>query len=47
MSSNIPILKSKEIERILSKIGFEFFRQTGSHKIFVKDKYQVVVPFHN
>lgn len=47
MSSNIPILTSKEIERILRRIGFELYRQTGSHRIFVKDNYQVVVPFHN
>jgi predicted RNA binding protein YcfA (HicA-like mRNA interferase family) len=47
MSSNIPILTSKEIERILKKIGFELYRQTGSHRIFVKDNFQVVVPHHS
>ncbi len=47
MSSNIPILTSKEIEKILLRIGFIFYRQTGSHRIFVMDEYQVVVPHHN
>jgi predicted RNA binding protein YcfA (HicA-like mRNA interferase family) len=47
MSSNIPVLTSKELERILLRIGFELFRQAGSHRIYVKDQYQVVVPFHN
>jgi len=47
MSSNIPVLTSKEIERILQKIGFLFYRQTGSHRIFVKDELQVIVPYHN
>jgi predicted RNA binding protein YcfA (HicA-like mRNA interferase family) len=47
MSGNIPILTSKKIEKFLYQIGFEFHRQTGSHRIFVKDNFQVVVPFHN
>ena len=47
MSDELPVLKSKEVVRILEKIGFHFYRQKGSHKIFVKDDYQVVVPMHN
>lgn len=47
MSSNIPILTSKEMEKILLRIGFIFYRQTGSHRIFVMDEYKVVVPHHN
>jgi predicted RNA binding protein YcfA (HicA-like mRNA interferase family) len=47
MSGVIPVMKSKEIERILHKLGFQFFRQTGSHRIFVKGELQVVVPHHN
>jgi predicted RNA binding protein YcfA (HicA-like mRNA interferase family) len=47
MSGIIPSLTSKEIEKILHRIGFIFYRQTGSHKIFVKNELQVVVPHHN
>lgn len=46
MSTTIPILKPKEVIRILLKLGFEFYRQTGSHRIYVKDELQVVVPYH-
>lgn len=42
-----PSLTSKEIVKILNKIGFEFFRQKGSHQIFVKDDKLIVVPMHN
>jgi len=47
MSSNLPVLTSKEIEKILHRLGFQFYRQTGSHRILVKGDLQVVVPFHN
>ncbi len=47
MSSNIPIMTPKEIEKILLRIGFKFYRQTGGHRIFVNSEFQVVVPFHN
>ena len=47
MSSTIPILKPKEVIKILYSLGFEFYRQSGSHRIYVKDDFQVVVPFHN
>ncbi len=47
MSKQFPALKPKETEKILLKIGFVFHRQKGSHKIYVKDDYLVVVPMHN
>jgi len=47
MSDKLPALKPREVIRILEKLGFRLYRQKGSHKIFVKDKYQVIVPFHN
>jgi predicted RNA binding protein YcfA (HicA-like mRNA interferase family) len=47
MSKQFPAIKPKEVEKILSKIGFEFHRQKGSHRIYVKDNYLVVVPMHN
>lgn len=47
MSGNLPSLTPKRLIRALEKIGFQFYRQSGSHRIYVKDKYQVVVPYHN
>ena len=45
--SNYPALKPKEIVKILNKMGFVFFRQKGSHQIYVKDEKMVIVPMHN
>lgn len=47
MSGIIPSLTSKELERILVRIGFSFYRQSGSHKIYIKNDFQVIVPHHN
>jgi predicted RNA binding protein YcfA (HicA-like mRNA interferase family) len=46
MSKQLPALKPKDVIKILIKIGFEFYRQKGSHKIYVKDTFLVVVPDH-
>ena len=42
-----PSLKPQDVIKILGKIGFKFHRQKGSHKIYVKDQYMVIVPDHN
>ncbi len=47
MSTKLPSLKPHEVIRILLSIGFNFHRQKGSHKIFVKSHLLVVVPEHN
>ena len=47
MSGVLPSLTSKEIIKILQRIGFDFYRQTGSHRIYVKGDLQVIVPYHN
>jgi len=47
MSDKLPSLKPKKLIKILISLGFIFYRQTGSHQIYVKDNYQVIVPFHN
>ncbi len=47
MSKELPSLKSKQVIKALKKMGFVFFRQKGSHKIFVKDDLLVVVPGHS
>ncbi len=47
MSSNIPVLKPKKVIQILLNLGFAFYRQSGSHRIYVKGELQVVVPYHS
>ena len=47
MSKELPSLTPKKVEKAILSFGFIFFRQTGSHRIYVKDELQVVIPFHN
>lgn len=44
-----PILKPREVERVLAKHGFTLDRQRGSHRVYWHSMLQrtVVVPFHN
>ena len=44
--SNLAALTPKEICSILERVGFEFIRQKRSHRIYVKEKRQIVVPVH-
>ncbi|MBI5299195.1 MAG: type II toxin-antitoxin system HicA family toxin [Deltaproteobacteria bacterium] len=50
MSTRFPVVTSKEIVRVLEKMGFVFVRQTGSsHAIYKhpsKNK-RTVVPIHS
>ena len=43
--SKLPQLKSREVEKVLLKLGFGFVRQKGSHRIFVRDNTGITVPF--
>ena len=43
----LPVLKPKEVVKILERAGFLFERQNGSHRIFSKDYFIVTVPIHN
>lgn len=43
----LPALKPREVVKALEKAGFVFERQKGSHKIYVKGKIGVTVPYHN
>ncbi|MDD2401857.1 MAG: type II toxin-antitoxin system HicA family toxin [Clostridia bacterium] len=46
--SKLTIISSKDMVKILKKIGFKELRQQGSHKCFVHpDGRQTVIPFHN
>ena len=42
-----PVLKSKEIIRVLKKVGYEEIRTVGSHIHFKRGNNLVTVPFHN
>ncbi len=45
--SNIPILKPREVVRILENLGFVEVRQKGSHKQFRhEDGRGTTIPFH-
>lgn len=49
MSQRLPVLKPKEVVRVLEKLGYHQHRQTGSHLIMIKDNssIQPIVPIHN
>lgn len=45
--SKLTIVSSKEMTKILQRLGFEEIRQKGSHKSFKHiDGRTTVVPFH-
>ena len=44
--SRIAALTPKEIAAVLERMGYEFVRQRGSHRIYVKEQRQIVVPMH-
>lgn len=45
--SNIPLLKARELIKILNKLGFSQTRQKGSHAFFSHpDGRTTVVPIH-
>ncbi|MCE7985126.1 MAG: addiction module toxin, HicA family [Caldilinea sp. CFX5] len=41
-----PRLTAAEAESLLLQAGFSFIRSQGSHRIYMKGKIRVVVPFH-
>jgi len=42
----LPRFTSKEAEKLLLKNGFELVRTKESHKIYMKYKKRIVIPFH-
>lgn len=46
---NLPVLKPREVVRILENLGFTEIRQRGSHKQFrhAEDGRFTTVPFHS
>jgi predicted RNA binding protein YcfA (HicA-like mRNA interferase family) len=44
---SIPVLKPREVERLLERYGFELLRQRGSHRQYRHpDGRQTTLPFH-
>lgn len=47
MTSQLPLLKAKDVIKILEKLGFKFKRQKGSHMFFSHDDGRTtVIPNH-
>ncbi len=45
--AKLPLLKAKEIAKILDKMGFKFIRQEGSHMLFEHPDGRItVIPNH-
>jgi predicted RNA binding protein YcfA (HicA-like mRNA interferase family) len=42
-----PRLTAKEAEKLILDAGFRHIRSKGSHKIYIKDKIRIVLPFHS
>ncbi|RAX56800.1 hypothetical protein CCZ01_08440 [Helicobacter monodelphidis] len=42
----LPKLIAKEAEKILLQNGFIIDRQKGSHRIYIKNTYRMVLPHH-
>lgn len=42
----LPRLTAKEAEKLLFQNGFVADRQKGSHKIYIKNSYRMVLPHH-
>lgn len=42
----LPRLTALDAEKMLLTAGFEKIRSKGSHRIYLKKKVRIVVPFH-
>lgn len=42
----VPRMTAEEAQSVLLRSGFELVRSKGSHRIYMKGKARVVVPFH-
>lgn len=47
--SRLPAIKSKQLVRVVQRLGFIFDRQKGSHAVYYRerDRRRVVIPMHN
>jgi predicted RNA binding protein YcfA (HicA-like mRNA interferase family) len=46
MSGALPSLTPRTVITALERMGFQLYRQRGSHRIYIKEDLQVIVPFH-
>lgn len=47
MNKRLPRLKPEEMIRVVERLGFNFARQSGSHKIYKNKKgIRVTIPYH-
>lgn len=42
-----PVLRPREVVKILERLGFKLGRQKGSHCLYIKNDRLVTVPYHN
>jgi predicted RNA binding protein YcfA (HicA-like mRNA interferase family) len=43
---DLPRLNFRDAEKLLLNAGFRLVRTKGSHKIYIKDKKRIILPFH-
>lgn len=43
----LPRYTADECDKLLIRNGFQLLRTKGSHKIYLKNKNRVVIPFHS
>lgn len=43
----LPALKAREVVRALEGAGFHFERQKGGHRIYLKGKIGITIPWHS
>ena len=43
----LPRLTAEEAEKQLLKAGFSLIRSKGSHRIYMKERRRIIVPFHS
>ena len=48
MSPKLPVIKAKQLIKVVKRLGFELDRQSGSHAIYYRksDKRRIVIPIH-
>jgi len=44
--TRLPILKPRIVCRALERAGFALRKSKGGHRIYIKDKHRVTVPYH-
>jgi predicted RNA binding protein YcfA (HicA-like mRNA interferase family) len=48
LSSKLPVIKARQLIKIVRRLGFKLDRQSGSHAIYYRksDKRRIVIPLH-